>query len=534
MSSLTDMHPIFTLCVACVVVVIIRRIKRNKEMLGSILSIRGPVSWNFLLGKFRIIRHTRTTLSMFSQYDDTFRLPTLFGGQLLVTRDLKAIQHIISNANPYERPSQNQTDLSHLLGKGLLRAEGDDHRRQRRILNPAFGPAEIKELIGLFNDEASKLCRQLQAKLKTSALDPVDMVPYLSRCTIQIIGLGGFGYDLRQSSLPKLFQNLVKSAGNPLLLIGGLLQNTFPFLGRIHTAQRRRINLAKAEMARVGEDLIRRAGDEVRMDPLRNTTVKESTAKRNILSLLVRANMSSDVPESQRLSDEEVISQIATFIVAGSATTSTALAWTIFVLCKYPECQLKLREEALGMTTNNPTMEELNSLAYLGNVVREVLRLYAPVTQTTRVAMRDDVIPLSNPIRTKQGISMHEIPVRKGQQIYLHILGVHRNPAIWEDDADEFKPERWDGQVPDGIPGIWGNLLTFLGGHRACIGYRFSIMELKAVLYALIRTFTFELGVPADLIAPSPTIISRPYVMGKNACGNNTLPVRLKMFASTK
>jgi cytochrome P450 len=102
--------------------------------------------------------------------------------------------------------------------------------------------------------------------------------------------------------------------------------------------------------------------------------------------------------------------------------------------------------------------------------------------------------------------------------VFVPILAINRSKALWGEDAGEFMPERWEA-VPEavsGIPGVWGNMLTFLGGPHACIGYRFTLAEMKAILYSLIRAFEFELAVPADKISKKTSgIVQRPVVAGE-------------------
>ena len=134
-----------------------------------------------------------------------------------------------------------------------------------------------------------------------------------------------------------------------------------------------------------------------------------------------------------------VLTEVPTFIVAGHETTSTATSWCLYALCKRPELQNKLREELLTVPTDTPTMEELNALPFLDLIVRETLRLYAPVTITSRVAVHDDVLPLSEPITDKSGNVLHEIPIRKNQRIVIPILALQTSKQIWGEDAFEFK-----------------------------------------------------------------------------------------------
>lgn len=91
-------------------------------------------------------------------------------------------------------------------------------------------------------------------------------------------------------------------------------------------------------------------------------------------------------------------------MVAGHETTSTATAWALFALAQYPDVQAKLRDELLSVSTDSPSMEELQALPYLDMVVKEVLRHHTPVPAAIRMAMKDDMIPLNTPFVDRNGV----------------------------------------------------------------------------------------------------------------------------------
>jgi cytochrome P450 len=165
----------------------------------------------------------------------------------------------------------------------------------------------------------------------------------------------------------------------------------------------------------------------------------EKQGGRDLLSLLVRANMATDVPESQRMSDEDVLartwlschfyasqilispfrrgsyfhrgwtrnyevtslfSEVEIYLIC---IFSSATTWALFALTQDMRVQSKLREELLTVDTDNPTMDQLNALPYLDMVVRETLRVHAPVPSTVRVAVQDDILPLSTPVTDRRG-----------------------------------------------------------------------------------------------------------------------------------
>jgi cytochrome P450 len=132
-------------------------------------------------------------------------------------------------------------------------------------------------------------------------------------------------------------------------------------------------------------------------------------------------------------------SEVPTFIIAGHETTSTLICWALFALATEPDVQRRLREEIRAHTNGTPSLDELNSLCYLDSVLRETLRLHSPVVQTQRVATKDDVIPLEQPVQDKLGQTMNGIRVTKGDVITIPIEILNQSVEIWGEDATVFR-----------------------------------------------------------------------------------------------
>jgi hypothetical protein len=115
--------------------------------------------------------------------------------------------------------------------------------------------------------------------------------------------------------------------------------------------------------------------------------------------------------------------EIPTFLIAGHETTATATTWCLYALSLNPTVQQKLREELLKVDTEYPSMDEINALPYLDCVIRETLRVHAPVPSTIRVAMEDDVLPLSEPFVDKTGKTLSEV-------MYVYALAAMALPLI--------------------------------------------------------------------------------------------------------
>jgi len=349
----------------------------------------------------------------------------------------------------------------------------------------------------------------------------------------------GFNYDFDslninggQNELSAAFDVMFMSLTSARFSISAVLRGNIPLFRLIPNAMSTRTEVAQSVMRRIGMQLVAQKKAEVmKAAQAGEKAISKGLQSRDLLTLLIKANMSTDIPESQRLSDDDVLAQVPTFLVAGHETTSNATTWCLFALAQAPEIQEKLREELWNVPTENPTMEELNGLPYLDSVVRETMRVYAPVTNTIRVAAKDDVIPLNKPYTDVHGQVHDSVRISKGTTIPVPILAMNRLKELWGEDALEFKPERWEA-IPDTVehmPGVWSHMMSFLGGARACIGYRFALVEMKALVFTLVRAFEFDLAVPVQEITNRPALVQRPFVRSEMEKGSQ-LPLLVKPY----
>jgi cytochrome P450 len=364
---------------------------------------------------------------------------------------------------------------------------------------------------------------------------------WLNRATLDIIGLAGFNYSfdsLRSSTEEKTSNDTYRAIRSVLSRVGlpdplFALQLFFPMFRLIPTRRSRLLGRAFKEIQHTGSQLIQDKKAAVRAECDVNGSgpvERQDVGGHDLLSLLIKANIAADMPESMRMSDSEILSQVPTFLLAGHETTSTAVSWALFAFACHPTVQAKLRAELRTCPTDSPTMDQLNSLPYLESVVREALRLYAPTSGTQRIAMHDMEIPLQKPFTDKQGVLRGTVRVSKGDLVQIPIRLLNRSTEVWGEDANEFRPERWD-DIPDavkGLPSVYGHLLTFTAGGHACIGYRFSVTEIKALLFTLVRTFEFELALEPDDIIRKTAIVGRPFIASNPSAGPQ-LPLLIRL-----
>ncbi|KAI0328400.1 cytochrome P450 [Cubamyces sp. BRFM 1775] len=502
----------------------------------------GPPSPSWVYGNLKemyAVEGTSLPDKWFEQYGKVYVDHEFFMTPRLWTLDTVALNHIMTHESDYSRPELNIKELADIIGKGILFVQdtglGEKHRRQRRILNPAFGPMQVRDLTEIFVRKSNEL-RDYWVHATRAGPTTINVNADLSKMTLDVIGLAGFGYDFNALNLEGnptelgiAFRQLFTSTSASDTSVLGYLFTWFPFLALIlihgpAQPNKRLTELIKATavIKRVGTQLVaeRKAAILREASDRQKQGVERKDLKgRDLLTLLIKANMAKDVPESQRLSDEDVL---------GPAT------WALYALSQRPNIQQKLREELLAVDTDTPTMDELNDLPYLDAVVRETLRLHSPITFLVREAKSDGVIPLGEPFTDRYGRVHKEIRIAKGNKVALPMIAMHRLTEIWGEDAMEFKPERWQKPPEEisTIPGVWGHLLSFLGGPRACIGYRFSLVELKAILFSIIRGFEFEMPLPLEEYRIQTSPLQRPSVRSAPEKGWQ-LPLLVKPFKGT-
>ncbi|KAJ6448700.1 cytochrome P450 [Mycena sanguinolenta] len=471
-----------------------------RELTSPLRHMVGPRSRSFVLGNFKEMADDMSLTSQWrSEFGSNFRFRGLFSMSELHSSDIKAINHIVANSSIYQRPPFVRDFVRRFLSSGTATLLlGPSHQSEPIPgipgQNQAFGVAQIRLLTEVFVERSVQL-RDIWTHqvAQENGAARIDVLEWLRRITLDVIGQAGFNYQFNE-----VFTDLLHSPSSQRYRRFSLAQSMLPILKPLPVPGGQLLKTARTKIDSIGSQIVStsKAGLKV------SDREKELGGKRDLLSVLLKSNLSPNVPESHRMGDAEVLAQIPSFLFAGHETTRfiasilicSSVSWALHALSLRPDVQSKLREEFLTLSTENPTMDELNSLPYLEGIVRETMRIHAPVVHTQRMAMADDVLPLSKPYTDKQGKSHESLPISKGQMIHIPILAVNTDKEIWGDDALEFKPERWE-HIPEAaslIPGVWGNLLTFFGGATNCIRFRFSLVEMKALLFILIRAFEFE------------------------------------------
>ncbi|KAI0643935.1 cytochrome P450 [Trametes meyenii] len=419
----------------------------------ALRNLPGPPSSSWIFGNMKTLQEEEESITQerwAAEYGPNITYRGFLNRDWLWTLDTRALNHIFTHTAEFQKPEETLRSVVKIVGEGVFFTQGELHRKQRRVMNPAFGPSQIRELTSIFVEKSIELRDVWEKQIGAQNVSTrIDVLKGLSMMTLDVIGLAGFNYRFDSLSstgapneLSEAFQAIFSPPAKLSMLM--ILKHLFPIFDIIPDEQSRRVDRAKEVMRRIGSQLIQEKKAQIQHELAANKNgggglERKDVQGRDLLTLLLKANMATDIPDSQRLSDEDVLAQVPTFIVAGHETTSTATTWCLFALTQAPDVQAKLRAELLAVDTDTPTMDELNDLPYLDAVVRETLRIHSPVATTVRVAARDEVIPVDKPFVDRFGQVQDSIRISKGSSITIPILSLNRSKQLWGEDALEFK-----------------------------------------------------------------------------------------------
>ena len=365
---------------------------------------------------------------------------SFLGRTLMIVSRPGSVHHIlVRNADNYVRPDAAFRVLAPPIGGGLFLAEGEEWRRQRRMLAPAFAARSVPRL----SVHVVRHARRMLSRLHAGPLDRAPLFETLRDLTMTIAADAFFGIDLA----PYADEVRALSSGYTDRLARG---DIFDFLLPLWLpsprdwARRRFRRRWLALITRIVADR-RRAGET---DGL-FAQLDASETPRGIF-----------------------VQQVATLLITGSETTGAALFWSAYLVATAPEVQARVAQEARAAGIDDANAADaLERLPYARAVVSEAMRLYPPALSIVRRAVADDVA---------DGVA-----IRKGAIVQTAPWVLHRHRLLWE-RPDEFDPGRF---LPDAPPPGRYSYIPFGLGPRQCIGMQFALAEATLVLAMLLRDF---------------------------------------------
>ncbi|KAJ6511400.1 cytochrome P450 [Mycena vitilis] len=422
------------------------------------------------------------------KYGSVFQIRGPMGSVRIILCDPKAIAHLYAlDSWRYSHSAIAKMQLSSLLA---FLADSSAHR-QRKILNPVFSSAAVKTYSSIMYDSGYKACWESQ--LQASGADEI------------IVDISEW-QDLPHS---RMISNALTAVGHskpsPNVMKLLLLAQAYPILLKLPIPR----STLVADLSNAMDEVVAGLTESEKSS-------KDGDGPKYALGVLLNA---------KELTEAQIRVHAKSILLAGFATTAVELSMHI-------RKQERLRAELASFSTADPSYDELtNGLPYLDSVIRETLRLHPALGESTRVALQDDVLPLSKPMRTASGAVIDRLPIRKGAVLTTSVHYTNLSKTIWGEDAAEFKPERWLNNS-EGVPASakeypgFHHILTFLEGPKMCLGKGVALAEMKTVLSLLIRKFTFSArDGPGTKFEKSFFLGPHPKVAGEPGGG---LPMRVR------
>ncbi|KAI8361722.1 cytochrome P450 [Blakeslea trispora] len=400
--------------------------------------------------------------------------PTVEGWSVQVANPLAVKQILLKPESSFPKANSNVGTPDTLIhkfigGPNIVFLSGKDWRRHRKIANPAFQRSMPVKTFGHLTTKMYKAMDDLGS-------NTVDVLDLFERWTLDAIGITGFDFDFnalgdRDSKWVHYYDSIKEGMSNPFYIFFPAFDTKY-----LHLFKRRKQMHENLEKFLANIDMMIEQKRKLVHEKMH--TVRDED--KDLLTLMIESGLSEG---DDKLSDDELRSNLCIFFLAGHDTTANTLAFTLYELAVNPELQEKAREEALRILGDAPedvipTIEQTKQMDYINMVMKETMRRHTPVYSTTnRVALED--IELSG----------NYIP--KGSEISIDIYNLHHNPDVWQDpyrfDPDRFLP----GGEADQHKGIaW---VPFSNGGRQCIGMNFSLAEQRVVLSMMLRKFKWSL-----------------------------------------
>jgi cytochrome P450 len=379
-----------------------------------------------------------------------------------------AIRHVLlSNYENYSRTPAGIRMLRPVLGDGLLIAEGHSWTFQRRTLAPAFTPRATANLV----PHMTAVLDETIAKLDAHTSEPVDLREIMQRMTLEIAGrtMFSFGMDRHGPTLRNFVMEYGARLGRPYLL-DMVLPLSWPSP----------MDFARARFRKRWTEFVAKLIAE-----RREMGKKDGAPPRDLFDLMDEAR---DPETGKGFSDEQLVDEVATMILAGHETTATALFWALYLLALDPDTQEEIASETRGEHLDS--MADIDRQKFTRAAIEETMRLYPPAFLIARAAREKD--------------NAAGVEIGRGDIIMIAPWLLHRHEKLW-DQPNAFIPKRFmSTEAPDRFA-----YLPFGAGPRVCIGAPFAQAESVLALARLIGAFRVELADTSPVI-PLGVVTTQP------------------------
>ncbi|GAV60863.1 p450 domain-containing protein [Cephalotus follicularis] len=393
------------------------------------------------------------------------------------------IKDIFTKISDFHKPNANPQGK--LLAAGVINLEGEKWEKRRKIINPAFHQEKLKHMLPAFYQSCGEMISKWEMLASESGCSELDVWPYLMTLTSDAISRTAFGSSYEEGR--RIFQLLRELAQRLMKVLGSVYVPGWRFLP---TKTNKKLKEIDKEIRASLTGIINKRVKAMKAGEAANDDLLGMLLESNYKEIHENGNN-----KSAGMSIKDIIEECKLFYFAGQETTSSLLVWTMVLLSKHPNWQLRAREEVLQVFGNKkPDYNGLNHLKTVTMILYEVLRLYSPVGMMGRTIHKE----------TKIG----KLTLPAGVMLAVPVILVHNDPELWGDDALEFNPERF----AEGVSKATKSQVSFFPfgwGPRICIGQNFALLEAKMAVAMILQNFSFELS-PSYVHSPRSVITLQP------------------------
>nr|AGX93061.1 7-deoxyloganic acid 7-hydroxylase-like protein [Vinca minor] len=399
--------------------------------------------------------------------------------------DPELIKEVLTKYYKFQKNHHDLDPITKLLLGGIGSLEGESWAKRRKIINSAFHFEKLKLMLPAFYLSCRDMVEKWDKKVPEGGSSEVEVWHDIETLTGDVISRTLFGSNYEEGR--RIFE-----------LMKELTALTIDVIRSVYIPGQRFLPTKRNNRMRAIDKEVR-----VRITEIINKKMKimkaGETAADDFLGILLENNLNEIREQGNNrnagMTIEQIIGECKLFYFAGQDTTSTLIVWTMVLLSRFPEWQTRAREEVLQVFGNKPPdYDGISRLKVITMILYEVLRLYTPVAELTKVAHED----------TQLG--KYFIPA--GVQLMMPQALLHHDPEIWGEDVMEFKPERFSEGVLKATKSQ-GSFFPFSLGPRMCIGQNFALLEAKMAMSLILRRFAFELS-PSYVHAPFTLITMQP------------------------
>jgi cytochrome P450 len=367
------------------------------------------------------------------------------------------VRHVlVDNNRNYSKATYSNQIFKKVVGDGLITAEGDAWRWQRRLMQPAFHHARLERLDGLIVQAAQEMLGRWDERYAQE--ETIDIAREMAALTLTVTARALFGVNL----------------GERVNQVGEI------------------VNRSALLFEKPSNPALQQAAQEFRevVDAIIQERKRDFKDSGDLLSSMIVAR---DEHTGKGMSDEELRDQLFGLLLAGYETTANALTWTWYLLSQNGWAIERLREEVhQSLNGKAPGYADLERMPFLRQTLDESLRLYPPAWILGRRAIGDD------------RIGGYDVPA--GTVIAISIYTLHRHPDFWE-NPEVFDPARFELQKAAGRHKY--AYIPFGGGPRMCIGSGFGLLEAALIIACVAQRYELHLA-PGTEVKPQAIFVLRP------------------------